>query len=352
MLRCVFFLCMLTIIEAVTPGCAIQTTAYTASQLGNWAGFTMAHGYVNGVDYFSNICNYCECVNTWYGITCPTGEKVLDTCNGHYSGVSCNNWDCSTLPCTCQKCEPGSSMQSWYGINYLSNPTLWYFAQTNPNTWTGSFYTRYRTVEYCLACSAGNYSSAGTSCSPCPTGSACAGTGTTTPTQCTGGTYTSTTGQQSCSQCSGGTYSGAGASACTPCDIGYYSGASAGSCSPCTNRPGNALAYTSSASSNSCGYSSTPSCPAGTYAEQSSSSCKPCTSGTYQGSTTTSWATGCVTCPAGSQCPSGGLTSATPCANGFFSNAGFTVCTIICAAGRFANFGQSVCSTCNAGTFS
>ena len=322
-LLCFFF----TQCNSQTFDCSVVlTTDYTTTQMygSSRSGLT--------------FCNMCNCNNPGYG--CQLGaNKYYPTCVGY--GNMCGVYPFTTV-CV-QACAPGSAISSWYCLGPTCTKSYPPSLGTGSNFWT---------YDSCLACAAGNYSSAGTSCSPCPTGSACAGTGMTTPTQCTGGTYTSTTGQPSCSECSSGTYSGAGASACTPCDIGYYSGAGAGSCSPCTNRPGNALAYTSSASSNSCGYSSTPSCPAGTYAEQSSSSCKPCTSGTYQGSTTTSWATGCVTCPAGSQCPSGGLTSATPCANGFFSNAGFTVCTIICAAGRFANFGQSVCSTCNAGTFS
>ena len=128
MLRCVFFLCLLTTIEAVTPGCAIRNTSYTASQLQNFGGFTVASVYVNGVGYWANMCNYCECVNTWYGITCPAGEKVLDKCNGHYNGVACANLDCGTPPCACQKCEPGSSMQSWYCINYVASSSTWYCA--------------------------------------------------------------------------------------------------------------------------------------------------------------------------------------------------------------------------------
>jgi len=330
-----FFIRSHSAVGVGTESCSALSSDYTLAQMQSAT-----------VRNSQTYCNTCVCYR-YGGSGCVLkNAQFYPSCSTY--GSICGTGLTQNLACS-SACSPGGTFTRWYCYGTScskTNPPPSVPACTDNNGCGQNLWT----FELCLACASGTYSSDGTGCVACPAGSTCVGTGVSTPTQCTAGTYSAST--TSCSQCSGGTYSGAGVSACTSCDIGYYSGAGAGSCSPCTNRPGAAFAYTSSASSNSCGYSSTPSCPAGTYAEQSSSSCKPCTSGTYQGSTTTSWATGCVTCPAGSQCPSGGLTSATPCANGFFSDAGSTICTIICAAGRFANFGQSVCSTCNAGTFS
>ena len=173
------------------------------------------------------------------------------------------------------------------------------------------------TYEYCLACSAGTFSSTGASCLPCSPGS----------------------------------YSSAGASACTVCPAGYWATPTSTSCSPCINNPG-AYVYTSpGTANNNCGLSSTPSCPSGTYADQPSGTCKSCMPGTFQATAVTSWGV-CEICPAGSLCPSSGMVNANPCPAGFFSNSGSTVCTKICTSGQYAEIGMSVCSACAAGTAS
>lgn len=335
-------------ITAVNNGCLAKTTEYTQGQISNWGGFVQAVYTENNINFYSNICNTCQC-GTYPLVACPSGQLVPPSCENYLLGVTCRNQGCATWPCACYSCPAGTQNKKFYCAAFPGGSVPWDCQYSNPSTWTGNFVSA-RLMEYCLACTAGTFSIDGQSCVTCPAGSSCATT-SATPTKCVAGTYSSA-GQKTCSECLGTTFSSSdGAIACTACDVGYWAASGATSCSPCTNKP-SAFTYTGSASSNSCSFSSTPSCPAGTYAKESTSTCEQCTTGTYQGSSTTAWATACTTCPAGYQCPTQGMTSPTQCANGFFSNASSNACTIICPAGQYAAWGQSQCSICKNGSFS
>ena len=87
------------------------------------------------------------------------------------------------------------------------------------------------------------------------------------PTACSAGTYSSA-GSTTCSTCAAGTYSGANAPSCSPCAAGTYSAANASSCSTCA---------------------------AGTYSAANAAACSTCAAGTYSAAN----AALCTTCPAG-----------------------------------------------------
>ena len=66
-----------------------------------------------------------------------------------------------------------------------------------------------------------------------------------------------------------------------------------------------------------------------------------CNAGSYG----VSGATACTTCTAGYQCPSVGMTAATVCLNGTYSNSGQSACTP-CAPGSFSGRAAAACTPC------
>ena len=91
------------------------------------------------------------------------------------------------------------------------------------------------------------------------------------------------------------------------------------------------------------------SCIAGRYSSSDATCCTQCSAGRYQTST---GASGCVLCTAGTYQPlSTGTTSCAICAAGRYSGTGATIC-VSCDMGLFqASTGASFCSNCIAGTY-
>lgn len=86
-------------------------------------------------------------------------------------------------------------------------------------------------------------------------------------------------------------------------------------------------------------------CQPGSY--KANGKCYTCAAGTY--STTTN-ATSCKQCAAGTAAPSGS-TTCTSCLAGQYSGSGAGVCST-CSAGQYSSAGSSTCSTCSAGSYS
>ena len=173
---------------------------------------------------------------------------------------------------------------------------------------------------------------------------------------CPSGAYCNTTHQPGFySICPGGTFNPvAGASsgdACLPCAAGKFTNSTF--CRPCAYSVSHILPTECSncsagtfAPNNS---STCPACAPASYSAAGAGSCSSvCPAGTYAGATPA-----CLECPAGTQQPTPGATSAsacTACAAGFFSAPGSPSCTA-CAASRVSGVGSAACSaTCPAGT--
>jgi hypothetical protein len=190
----------------------------------------------------------------------------------------------------------------------------------------------------CTICEAGSYESneGSESCALCPAGTASSVQGATEKSFCT--------------TCSAGTYSSEGSSICSSCSTGEFSPEGSSNCSTSCPAGEGVLSDSSSASPSAqqCG-----SCNAGYYNDGTSIDCAPCPTNTVSGS----GASSCRgSCPAGEgvlldeSSFSTSVYDCGACQPGYYNNGTLLTC-IACAIRMVADSaGASACVACNSST--
>ena len=273
--------------------------------------------------------NYCNNTGMISPNKCPKGRygsSVYNTnplCDGPCSaGYYCDEG--SVIP-TQGICPPGFYCTVGTPLPIACPPSKYCVQGTSvpANCAPGTTSTGGATdITACNNCPAGSYCDGnGNNPVTCPIGTYCPG-GTSIPIRCPAGSYCDRTGMTNNSPCPRGTYNpDTGATSilrCIPCPPGKYNPDTGknlcyGTCSIGTYCPTNNKCFNyQNPSGGSSGVVPTGTinpipCPVGTYCDtQGMSTPTLCPSGTYSKSIGATSLSACITCPSGTNCPTGG----------------------------------------------